>query len=119
VDLRRDFRSAIGVCNGEHVPVVAITEAAGLRNRFPQVLVVEESLCLVGFLEFRIVDSINREFPGPTVWTAVDRALNRDALPDGPPVLLGGITADNDPGPMGDPGLLLFVREVVFLAVDA
>ena len=81
----------------------------------PQELVVEEQIGLVGALDLRIVDAVDREFPRTAVRAAVDGALNRDALTDLPAVLLRGVDADDGAGPIGEPGLLLILGQVELL----
>src|SRR5207237_10766726 len=73
---------------------------------------------LIGALDLRVVDAVDRELPRPPVRAAVDRPLDRHALSDLEPVLLRRVESDNGAGPVGEEGLLLILRKLELLRVN-
>ena len=73
---------------------------------------MEEELRLVRSLLRRIVDAIDVEFPGGVIGPSKDRGLERNAIADLPPIFLRRVDADDGARAIGEPCLLLIVRQI-------
>src|SRR5438105_7761031 len=113
IGLCTELRRLVMIGDGEHVPVVSVPEAAPLRNRLSEELIIEHELSLVAALQLRIVNPVDREFPWTAIGAAIDRAVDWHALTRLESVLLCGLAADDPSRPLRQESILLIFWQLL------